>query len=103
MVNIVLYEMNSYINKMINIIMKYKNQFEYDLCSMSKKDYYYVDILCGLNRIDSNEKDKVKNYLDKIIKYKKQYDIGNNLDSKLLIILREPYLHLEYDNISFFK
>lgn len=103
MVNIVLYEMNLYVSKLVNIIMKHKDRFEYDLCSMSKRDYYYLDILCALKQIDSKDKKKVKNYLDKIILYKKQYDIGNNLDSKLLIILREPYSHLEYDNPLFFK
>jgi hypothetical protein len=100
MVNIVFYEMNSYVDKLVNIVLNHKDKFEYDLCSINKRDYYYVDILCVAKNINEN---KIKDYLDKIIKYKKQYDIGNNLDSKLLIILREPYPHLEYDNISFFK
>jgi hypothetical protein len=103
MVNIVFYEMNRYVSKLIDIILQNKNKIEYNICSISKSDYYYIDILCSLKQLDFKLYNKVKKYLDQIIVYKKQLDLGNNLDSKLLIILREPYLYFDYDNDLFFK
>jgi hypothetical protein len=96
MVNIVFYQMNQYVSKLVDIVLKHKDQFEYHPCSMSKSDYYYTDILCSMKQLDSKLHRKAKKYLDRIICDKKQYDIGNNLDSKLLIILKEPYSYWNY-------
>jgi hypothetical protein len=103
MVNIVFYEMNQYVPKLVDLVLKHKDQFEFNHCGMSKSKYYYMDILCSMKHLDTKLYQKTKKYLDQIICYKKQYDLGENLDSKLLIILREPYLYWNYDNDLFFK
>jgi hypothetical protein len=102
MAHIVLYEMNNNIDKLTNLLLKYKDKFEYHKCAIYKKDFYYLDIICELKDKVPEKVKEAKKYINNIVKYNRYYDIGNNLYSKLIMILRKPYLKFDYDIDIFF-
>jgi hypothetical protein len=102
MAHTVLYEMNNNIDKLTNLLLKYKNKFEYHTCAIYKKDFYYVDIICELKDKVPEKLEEAEKYINNIVKYNKYYDIGGNLYGKLIMILRKPYLKFDYDSDIFF-
>jgi hypothetical protein len=120
MISIGLYKMNSYLDKLIEIVHKYKDQFK-NTCILNKKDDYYLDIGCEMNLVKDPEdfvrlnhvsedtshhiKDKklFDQYLQKILVYERHYKISNQRNNKLLIILKKPYDYLEYPENKFFR
>jgi ribosome-associated translation inhibitor RaiA len=94
--------MNNNIDKLTKLLIKYKNKFKYHHCAIYKKDFYYVDIICELKDKVPEKVEEAEKYINNIVKYNKYYDIGDNLYGKLIMILRKPYLHIDYDSDIFF-
>jgi hypothetical protein len=102
MAHVVLYEMNDNIDKLTNLLLKYKNKFKYHNCAIYKKDFYYLDIICELKDKVPEKVEEAEKYINNIVKYNKYYDIGNNIYGKLIMILRKPYIKFDYDSDIFF-
>ena len=88
--NLVLYEINENLIELIKIVKKYKNDYNMHKCKINKNDYYYIDIICGLKNINYNNMNDINNKMKSIVKYQKYYDIGNNLITKMIVILKKP-------------
>jgi hypothetical protein len=105
--NLALYEMNEDLQEFINIVKVYRKDFPYNKCAINKVDYYYVDIACAFQKMKYNDMDFINRKMNNFIKYHRYHDVGNNLISKLMIILKNPtlykYKRIEDEEQIFFK
>jgi len=95
MIHFCLYSMNKYLDKLIDVVNQNKQIIKVDKndqCAINKKDYYYTDLKCKMNKNDVN----ISELLSKIILVNKSFDVGNNKDSDLILIIEKPYDHFTY-------
>jgi hypothetical protein len=95
MIHFCLYSMNKYLDKLIDVVKQNMLSIQVDKkdrCAINKKDYYYTDLNCKMNtyHIDISE------LLSNIILINKSFDVGNNQDSDLILIIEKPYDHFSY-------
>lgn len=102
--NVVLYELkNKNLQDIIDIVKKEKDNIKYKSCAINKKDYYYVNVECGLSQIKYKKLELFKQKLDSIIKYQKYRILGNQITARLLIILKKPNKYKREDSNEFYK
>ena len=101
--NLVLYEINDKLLELIKLVKKYKNDYNMHLCKINKDDYYYIDVLCALKSANYNNMDDVKDMFNSIVKYQKDVNIGNNIVSKMIVILKKPSRFVNKDDEFFVR
>jgi hypothetical protein len=101
--NLVLYEVNDKLLELIKIVKKYKNDYNMHKCKINKEDYYYIDVLCALKSVNYDDMSSIKEMYKSIIKYQKYINIGNNIVSKMIVILKKPNQFVNKDNEFFVR